>query len=67
MLIHDPCKLLNVVQHDIHLCAYSALLQIVAKFHDEIFSDPSTPSGLNKVRTKNTLFVRIYADCAQER
>lgn len=51
-----PANPLNVVQHDIHLCAYSALLQIVAKFHDEIFSDPSTPSGLNKVCTKTTLF-----------
>jgi hypothetical protein len=34
--------------YDVHLCAYSMLLQIVAKFHDEIFSDPSSPSGLNK-------------------
>ncbi|KAF8659280.1 hypothetical protein AX16_001855 [Volvariella volvacea WC 439] len=34
--------------YDVHLCAYSALLQIVARFHDEIFSDPSSPSGLNK-------------------
>ncbi|KAG5643990.1 hypothetical protein DXG03_009280 [Asterophora parasitica] len=34
--------------YDIHLCAYSALLQIVAKYHDEIFSDPSSPTGLNK-------------------
>ncbi|KAF9039281.1 fungal-specific transcription factor domain-containing protein [Panaeolus papilionaceus] len=34
--------------YDVHLCAYSALLQIVAKFHDEIFSDPSAPTGLNK-------------------
>ncbi|TFK20177.1 hypothetical protein FA15DRAFT_673724 [Coprinopsis marcescibilis] len=34
--------------YDIHLCAYSTLLQIVAKFHDEIFSDPSSPTGLNK-------------------
>ncbi|KAJ3509576.1 hypothetical protein NLJ89_g5151 [Agrocybe chaxingu] len=34
--------------YDIHLCAYSALLQIVAKFHDEIFSDSSSPTGLNK-------------------
>ncbi|KAF9524196.1 fungal-specific transcription factor domain-containing protein [Crepidotus variabilis] len=34
--------------YDIHLCAYSALLQIVAKFHDEIFSDPTAPTGLNK-------------------
>lgn len=36
------------LSHDVHLCAYSALLQIVARFHDEIFSDPSAPSGLNK-------------------
>lgn len=35
-------------QYDVHLCGYSALLQIVAKFHDEIFSDPSSPTGLNK-------------------
>ncbi|KAF8063303.1 fungal-specific transcription factor domain-containing protein [Lyophyllum atratum] len=34
--------------YDVHLCAYSALLRIVAKSHDEIFSDPSSPSGLNK-------------------
>ncbi|KAF8804042.1 hypothetical protein BYT27DRAFT_7194756 [Phlegmacium glaucopus] len=34
--------------YDVHLCGYSALLQIVAKFHDEIFSDPSSPTGLNK-------------------
>ncbi|KAF9467566.1 fungal-specific transcription factor domain-containing protein [Collybia nuda] len=34
--------------YDIHLCAYSALLRIVARFHDEIFSDPSAPTGLNK-------------------
>ncbi|KAH6903859.1 hypothetical protein BKA70DRAFT_1373739 [Coprinopsis sp. MPI-PUGE-AT-0042] len=33
---------------DVHLCGYSTLLQIVAKFHDEIFSDPSSPTGLNK-------------------
>jgi len=34
--------------YDIHLCAYSVLLQIVARFHEEIFSDPSSPTGLNK-------------------
>jgi hypothetical protein len=34
--------------YDIHLCGYSELLQIVAKFHGEIFSDPSSPTGLNK-------------------
>ena len=36
------------VQYDVHLCGYSALLKIVAKFHDEVFSDPSSPTGLNK-------------------
>jgi hypothetical protein len=36
------------INYDVHLCGYSALLQIVAKFHDEIFSDPSSPTGLNK-------------------
>jgi hypothetical protein len=34
--------------YDIHLCGYSLLLQIVARFHEEIFSDPSSPTGLNK-------------------
>ncbi|KAG2018650.1 priB protein, variant 3 [Coprinopsis cinerea AmutBmut pab1-1] len=34
--------------YDVHLCGYSTLLQIIAKFHDEIFSDPSQPSRLNK-------------------
>ncbi|KAJ3931253.1 MAG: putative fungal-specific transcription factor [Lentinula lateritia] len=34
--------------YDVHLCGYTALLRIVARFHDEIFSDPNSPSGLNK-------------------
>ncbi|KAG6809261.1 hypothetical protein H0H92_000968 [Tricholoma furcatifolium] len=34
--------------YDVHLCAHAALLRIVAKSHDEIFSDPSSPTGLNK-------------------
>ncbi|KAJ3986547.1 putative fungal-specific transcription factor [Lentinula detonsa] len=34
--------------YDVHLCGYTALLRIVARFHDDIFSDPATPSGLNK-------------------
>lgn len=36
------------IQYDVHMCAYTALLRIVAKFHDEIFSDPNSASGLNK-------------------
>ncbi|KAJ7472029.1 hypothetical protein FB451DRAFT_313024 [Mycena latifolia] len=34
--------------YDIHMCAYTALLLLVARFHDDIFSDPTSPSGLNK-------------------
>ncbi|KAL0948305.1 hypothetical protein HGRIS_010897 [Hohenbuehelia grisea] len=34
--------------YDVHLCAYTALLRIVARFHEEIFSDPDSPTGLNK-------------------
>ncbi|KAK7047769.1 hypothetical protein VNI00_006097 [Paramarasmius palmivorus] len=33
---------------DVHLCGHTALLRIVARFHEEIFSDSSSPSGLNK-------------------
>lgn len=36
------------IPYDVHLCAHSALLQIVAKSHEEIFNDPSSPTGLNK-------------------
>ncbi|KAL4066300.1 fungal-specific transcription factor domain-containing protein [Scleroderma yunnanense] len=35
-------------KYDLHLCAYTALLRIVAQFHDNIFSDPDSPTGLNK-------------------
>lgn len=42
-------RCLPVFQYDVHLCGYTALLKIVARFHEEIFSDPSSPSGLNKV------------------
>jgi hypothetical protein len=26
------------------------MLRLVARFHDDIFSDPTSPTGLNKVR-----------------
>ena len=35
-------------QYDVHLSGYSALLKIVAKFHEVVFSDPTSPTGLNK-------------------
>ncbi|KIP02098.1 hypothetical protein PHLGIDRAFT_26729 [Phlebiopsis gigantea 11061_1 CR5-6] len=34
--------------YDIGLCAYTSQLRIVAKFHEEVFSDPSSLTGLNE-------------------
>ncbi|KAI6043555.1 fungal-specific transcription factor domain-containing protein [Pisolithus marmoratus] len=35
-------------KYDIHLCAYTALLRIVGQFHGDVFSDPDSPTGLNR-------------------
>ena len=40
----------HFLQYDVGLCGYTSLLRIVAKFHEELFSDPDTATGLNKVR-----------------
>ncbi|KAF7373049.1 hypothetical protein MSAN_00512400 [Mycena sanguinolenta] len=34
--------------YDMHLCAFTGLLLIVADFHHDVFFDPSTPFGRNK-------------------
>ncbi|KAL6303631.1 hypothetical protein BKA93DRAFT_853541 [Sparassis latifolia] len=34
--------------YDVGLCAYTQMLRIMARFHEEIFSDPTAPSGLNQ-------------------
>ncbi|KIJ62383.1 hypothetical protein HYDPIDRAFT_30354 [Hydnomerulius pinastri MD-312] len=47
-------------KYDIHLCAYSSLLRIVGRFHDDIFSDPNSPTGLNK--SINFLTVTLQHD-----
>ncbi|KAF8836497.1 hypothetical protein BDN67DRAFT_1014656 [Paxillus ammoniavirescens] len=47
-------------KYDIHLCAYSSLLRIVGRFHDDIFSDPNSPTGLNK--SINFLAVTLQHD-----
>lgn len=36
-------------QFDIGLCAYTSQLRIMSRFHDEVYSDPTSPSGLNEV------------------
>jgi len=35
---------------DIHLNGYTALLRVMARFHEVVYSDVDEPSGLNKVR-----------------
>lgn len=35
-------------KYDIHLCGYTMLLRIVAQFHDDVFSDLDSPTGLNR-------------------
>ncbi|KIY45806.1 hypothetical protein FISHEDRAFT_48653 [Fistulina hepatica ATCC 64428] len=60
-------------KYDVHLCAHNALLRIVARFHEEIFSDPSSPSGLNKqidfksVTEKHDEFLKEYHHEWQQR
>jgi hypothetical protein len=34
--------------YDVHIIAYTSLFRIVNKFHQEVFSDPTVPNGLNR-------------------
>lgn len=47
-------------KYDVHLCAYTALLRIVAKFHDTIYSDPNSPSGLDQVSFTSLFANLVY-------
>jgi Fungal specific transcription factor domain len=37
------------LNYDIHLCGYTQMLRVMARFHEAIYSDPDAPTGLNKV------------------
>lgn len=37
------------VDYDVHMCGYTALLRIVARFHDEVFAEGSGLSSLKRV------------------
>ncbi|KAJ7127063.1 hypothetical protein C8R44DRAFT_593328, partial [Mycena epipterygia] len=52
----------NMVNFDIHTCAYNALLKVMAAFMAKIYSDPSHPTGLNK----NVDFERVAAETDEE-
>ncbi|KAG2124252.1 hypothetical protein BD769DRAFT_1776582 [Suillus cothurnatus] len=56
---------------DIHFCAYSTLLRIVGRFHDDIFSDPTAPTGFEQgyqlpsdalMRTLTLEILEVYSD-----
>jgi hypothetical protein len=34
--------------YDVHIIAYTSLFRIINKFHQEVFSDPNVPNGLNR-------------------
>jgi hypothetical protein len=40
--------LIHAYQYDVHIIAYTSLFRIVNKFHQEVFSDPNAPNGLNR-------------------
>jgi hypothetical protein len=35
-------------QYDVHIIAYTSLFRILNNFHQEVFSDPNVPNGLNR-------------------
>ena len=40
----------NIKGFDIHISAYTSGLSVVSQFRAKIYSDPESPTGLNKVR-----------------
>ena len=40
---------LNIKGFDIHLSAYTSELRVVSRFRAKIYSDPESPTGMNKV------------------
>jgi hypothetical protein len=49
-IVTSGSRVKRLVQSDITLCAYNMSLRMLAEFQEEIYSDPNSPSGLNKVR-----------------
>ena len=35
--------------YDVHLVGFTELLRIMWRFHEQVYSDPKAPTGLNKV------------------
>lgn len=55
------------LDYDVHLCAHNSLLRIVARFHNEVYSDKSGLSGservdLRSVTTRYDLEIEVYKE-----
>ena len=53
---------------DIGTSAYAQLLRVVSRFHETIYSDPESPTGLNQVRShalSEAASVRAEHCCAE--
>ena len=46
--------------YDIHMCGYTQLLRVMAKFHEAIYSNPDHPSGLNMVKYPNIKTLLLF-------
>jgi hypothetical protein len=56
-------------QYDVHIIAYTSLFRIINKFHQEVFSDPNVPNGLNRsidFRAVTLEHDQLLANCRQE-
>lgn len=42
----------NMKNFDIHICAYNAELRVMGNVTKKIYSDPTHPTGLNKVNAQ---------------
>lgn len=49
--------------YDVQLCAYTELLRMVTRFHEEVYSDEKAKeaSGLNKVRRRKICLFRVLS------
>ncbi|GJJ09088.1 hypothetical protein Clacol_003310 [Clathrus columnatus] len=55
------CSLYNH-PYDLHLVSYTELLRIVTRFHEQVYSDPMSKTGLNKNANFQKITDQIEAD-----
>ncbi|KAI0251644.1 fungal-specific transcription factor domain-containing protein [Lactifluus subvellereus] len=55
--------------YDVHIIAYSSLFRIINGFHQEVFSDPNVPNGLNRAidfRAVTLRYDQLLTNCREE-